>query len=90
MDKWQELTECCREAVNMPPGRYGGRYVGRKYDRKAKRDVFLILDDDDPETIPDDVDVLAHVYRGKVCPIGRARYWLNADGTVDFSFLERP
>jgi hypothetical protein len=92
IEKWNELTERCREAMaksHTSPGRYGGLYVGRRYDRNAKRDVFLILEDDDPETVPNDIDVLAHVYKGKVCPIGHARYWLGEDGTVDFSPLVR-
>jgi hypothetical protein len=83
MTDWNELTEKCREAMSLAannPGRYGGRYVARR----DNRDGFFVMDDDDPEQIPDDVDVLAQVTPKAVYPIGRARNYLLSDGRVEF------
>jgi hypothetical protein len=59
------------------PGRYGGRYVARN--DKGK---FFVMDDDDPDKIGD-VDVIAQVTPDCVYPIGRARCFLNSDGSVN-------
>lgn len=87
MTDWNKLTEACKQgmvAAAENPGRYGGRYVGRYYDRKAKDDVFVVLDDDDPETVPEHIDVLAQCCPKKVNPIGGAGTFLKADGSVEF------
>lgn len=87
MTNWNELTTRCHEAMKLAakkPGRYGGRYVGRRYLKVEKRDEFVVLADDDPSTVPKDVDVLAQVTPYTVYPIGRARFYLLADGTVSF------
>jgi len=97
---WAELTERCREAMvaaKEKPGRYGGLYVGRYYDKKNKVTVFAILADDDPDTyhketvtlldgskMPKEFDVMAQATPKRVYPIGFARTYLLPDGTVDF------
>jgi hypothetical protein len=70
------------------PGRYGGKYVGRKYDKANRCDIWVILDDD-PDNVPEPVDVLVHVTPKKCYGIGHARYWINEDGTVDREYLAR-
>jgi hypothetical protein len=62
-------------------GPYGGLYVGRM---EPTGYPVVVLDHDDPELVPDDVDVIAQVTPAAVYGIGRARSWLNEDGTVVF------
>jgi hypothetical protein len=86
MDK-EAVARACREAMDAAktkPGRYGGRYVARKYDRKLGADVYLVLEDDDPAKYArkTSLDIFAQAVPDKVHPIGRARWWLNEDGTV--------
>lgn len=88
---WEKLPAVCKEAMRLAaesPGRYGGRYVARRYNAETQLDEFLILDGDDPEDYPEDpedtLDILAHVAPDEVRPVGSARHWLNRDGTVDF------
>ena len=86
---WDELTAACRRAMQLAaqsPGRYGGRYVARKWNAQRQQTEFFVLDDDDPERYRDDeaLDILAQVTPTKVYGIGRARHWLREDGTVWF------
>jgi len=88
MTDWTKLTEACHEAMKQAtekPGRYGGRHVARKYNRKTKQTEFLVLSDDDLDRVRDPyLDVLAQVMPTKVCPIGGARNYLQPDGSVVF------
>lgn len=72
------------QAATEKPGRYGGRYVARQYDRAAKADRYLVLADDDPDLYRDDesLDVLAQCTPKTAYGIGRARHWINEDGTI--------
>lgn len=83
MTDWAKLTKACNDAMALAsekPGRYGGRYVARKGDE------FVVLDDDDPDKFRDDesIDILAQATPTKVHAIGRARNFLNEDGSVEF------
>lgn len=89
MTNWNDLTVKCQEAMRAAaakPGRYGGRYVARRYDRVAETDVFMVCDDDDPDAYRADesIDILAHVIPTEVRPLGYARTYLQSDGTVCF------
>lgn len=84
---WGELTKKLRQAkleAAQHPGRYGGRYVGRRWNKRTKRSDFLILDDDDPDKIPADVDVLAIAKPDVIHPLGGAGRFIQPDGTIDF------
>lgn len=90
-ESWAKLPKVLRDAMELAkiaPGRYGGRYVGRVYNRTAKRDEFVICDDDDPEKYHNDsdcdLDILAQATPTKIHPIGGARNYINADGTIEF------
>ena len=79
------------EAAREKPGRYGGRYVSRRWDKKQQCDVYEVLDDDDPEKVRDkkrDWDIIAQCLPSKVYGIGGARHWINLDGTVDRKYFE--
>lgn len=90
------VSEVCKQAMTAAadkPGRYGGRYVGRRYNRAERRDDVFILDDDDPELYRDDetLDLIAQVTPKAVLPMGRCRYWLNSDGSINWGyFVDRP
>lgn len=90
LDKeWEGLPQRLQEgmaAARENPGRYGGRYVGRRYDKKIKKTIFMVLDDDDPDLYRDDekLDILAQCMPHKVHPIGRARHYIKEDGSVSF------
>jgi len=76
------VTQACRAAMKtarQSPGRYGGRYVARNEEGTVE-----VLTHDDPDLLTDEWDVLAHVQPDKVYPVGRARTWLNEDGTTTF------
>lgn len=79
---FEKLTAVCKHAMTLAaesPGRYGGRYVARN-----TQDEIVVLDDDDPETVADDIDVLAQVTPDRVWAVGHARGYLNDDGSVTF------
>lgn len=87
MGFFDKLPSVHKEAMVMAaesPGRYGGRYVGRRYNQATREDEYEILDDDDPELYRNDkaLDILAQVTPTKVYGIGHARYWITADGDV--------
>lgn len=69
-------------AAATRPGRYGGRYVARLGMDHAE--ALVLLGDDDPEKYDHitDIDIFAQCVPGKVHPVGRARHWLNEDGTL--------
>ena len=82
MDLFEAVSQACRDAMAAAadsPGRYGGRYVARTLDGEG-----LVICDDDPETVPDDLDVIAQCTPDVVHPIGRAQQWLREDGSVIF------
>jgi hypothetical protein len=86
---WTELPEVCRQAMQAAaekPGRYGGRYVARRYNRREDRTEFLVLEDDDPILYQDDetLDILAQVTPTKVLGVGHMRDFLAEDGKVYF------
>jgi hypothetical protein len=90
----QEITNTFRQAMELAklnPGRYGGRYVGRIYNRETKQDEYVICEDDDPkrfneggDLFNDKLDILAQCTPTKCYGIGRWRNFVNADGSVDF------
>lgn len=87
MEIWDKVGPTCQEAMQAAaekPGRYGGRYVGRRYDKANNEDLLVILDDDDPKTVPDEIDVLCHVTPGRVLPVGRMRHFMDDQGNVTF------
>ena len=89
-DDFEELPatiESARKAAKEKPGRYGGRYVARRYNRKERKTEWFVLDDDDPDVYRDDesLDVIAQVTPTAVNAIGRARHWLREDGTFKFN-----
>lgn len=76
--------------AKIKPGRYGGRYVSRRFDKATKRDVYEVMKNDDPRTKDAqniNIDILAQVMPTKVIPIGRARYWINQDGTINREYF---
>ena len=78
---FDEVQKACRLALGMVEtqhGPYGGLYVIRT------GSVIEILKHDDPDKLRPDDDVLAHVQPGIVAAMGRARFWLKADGTIDW------
>jgi hypothetical protein len=75
-----------KQLATSKPGRYGGRYVARRYDRASGSDLFVTLEDDDPDTVADGWDVLAQVTPSKVYGIGHARNYIRPDGTVDYNY----
>lgn len=85
MTDWNDFTSKAKQAMQLAktkPGRYGGRYITRHYDKKTKQDVISIHDDDDPETLPEELDALAHARPDGISGIGRMRHFINSDGTV--------
>lgn len=87
MTDWTQLETVCKKAMQAAtekPGRYGGRYVGRRFNKTTRASEFVILDDDDGDEVPDDVDVVAQCTSERVNPIGAAARYLQADGTVNF------
>lgn len=83
------IKEACDKAMKAAaerPGRYGGRYVSRWYDRQKNVDVYEVLEDDDPEKYRgrkwEKHDIFAQVTSAQVYPLGRARYWLDGQGRV--------
>lgn len=85
MTDWTQLEIVCKRAMQAAaekPGRYGGRHVGRRYDKAAGKTVFVVLEDDDWDLVPDDVDVLAQCTPQCVNSIGPAARYLRSDGTV--------
>lgn len=84
-DDAKVIRETCERAMReaaASPGTYGGRYVGRRYNRKANRDEYDVTDDDPegPAGRDESFDIFAHVSPTEVRPMGRARYWLDARG----------
>ena len=79
------MTIACRQAVRAVArgkvGKYGGLYVCRDEDTDGQ---FIVHDNDDPETLPDNLDAFAHVTPTGVCAMGRARNYLFLDGSVKF------
>ena len=58
--------------------------------QKSDDSVIVILNDDDPLKFRD-VDafsILAHVTADETLGIGRARYWINSDGSIDSSYFD--
>ncbi len=87
MTDYSQLPIICQQAMKLAstqPGRYGGRYVARRYNKLTKSDEFLVLGDDDPELFKDDesLDILAQATPKCILPFGQARTWLGKDGSV--------
>jgi len=92
IDELEKALADARKAATEKPGPYGGRYVARRYDRKAKKDVYIVCKTDDPngkESKDDSLDILCHVRPDACYGIGFARNYVNLDGTIDRSFFER-
>ena len=89
-DALERTIAAAREAAKTEPGPYGGRYVGRQYNKKTEQTEFLDLGTDDSEvtdkTHPN-VDVLVQCKPQVVYPFGRAQLWIKRDGTVDRDYL---
>ena len=88
-EEWARLPAVLREAMQVAakkPGRYGGRYVARRYNRGQKRTEFLILASDDPDAYRDelDIDILAQATPDAIHAIGCARHYIHADGHLEF------
>jgi len=93
MDKLA-IQQTIKEAMGLAasnPGPNGGRYVGRKYNKKTQKGEYIILETDNPDELhamkdwkSNKLDVFAHVLPTKCYGIGYARNWLNQDGTVHF------
>ena len=87
MTNWTQLEQACQQAMQAAaekPGRYGGRHVGRRFNQQTRATEFVVLDDDDWDLVPEDVDVLAQCTPECVNPIGPAARYLREDGTVNF------
>jgi hypothetical protein len=73
------------------PGKYGGRYVGRRYDKKANIDRYVICDDDDPEgpeSQDQTLDIFALARPDDVFGLGHFRYFINRDGTINRDYFK--
>jgi len=80
----EAACKAAQEAARQRPGRYGGRYVARDNDG-----IVEVLTHDDPDRLDrDHWDVIAHCTPEAVYPVGRARYWLNDDGTINEAALD--
>lgn len=92
LDLIETTVKAAMALAATKPGPYGGRYVGRKYDRRKKEDRYLILPTDDPEDprVRDDreLDVFAHCRPETAYGLGHARYWILADGSVDREYFD--
>lgn len=88
-ETWARLPGVLRLAMDLAaksPGKYGGRYVARTYNRSAKRTEFLVLAGDDPDAYRDelDLDILAQAMPTHINAIGAARQYIHADGHLEF------
>lgn len=89
-DALERTIAAAREAAKTAPGPNGGRYVGRRFDKKTQETEFLDLGTDDSgvtDVTFKDVDVLCQCKPDKVYPFGFAKRWIREDGTVDRTFL---
>lgn len=79
-----------RTLAKKSPGRYGGRYVAclRNWFDSSQVVEFTVLDHDDPERLTDDDDVFVHVQPDIAGGMGRCRYYIKADGTVDREYFK--
>lgn len=88
-ETWARLPGVLRQAMETAakaPGKYGGRYVARTYNRSAQRTEFLILASDDPDAYRDeqDIDILAQAMPDRINAIGSARSYIYPDGHLEF------
>jgi hypothetical protein len=91
LDRIELTLKEAMAAAGIRPGPYGGRYVARRWDENARETVWFVMSTDDPESVEakdPKADIHAHVLPNKVWPVGRARYWINEDGTVKRSYFD--
>ena len=92
LEHFEEIAKQCRIAMTVAmqsPGPHGGVYVGRWPNGSLEIMTDSIGEGIHPEPPrwPEDFDVIAHVTPERVAGIGHARYWLNEDGTLDYSYF---
>ncbi len=90
LDRIEAVIKEAMALARTKPGLYGGRYVARKYDAKNKKDIYFVMETDDPdskEAKNPKADILCHAQANKVYGIGFARNWINLDGTLDREHL---
>lgn len=82
-------SELCLDPKNRGP--YQGRYVAHRCDSQQGIDEWVVLESDDPERyqegrpdFDDLLDIFGHVTVDEVSGLGRARYWLQRDGTCKY------
>lgn len=88
-DEFADVPRVCAEAMKAAaekPGKHGGRYVARRFNKTTQHTEWMILDDDDFELYRADesLDIVAQATPKRIYPMGPARNWLNADGSTNF------
>ena len=86
----ERTIQAAMAAAKTAPGPYGGRYVGRLFNKEKQETEFLDLGTDDMEEVEKahpGVDVLVQCRPDKTYPMGAARRWIKEDGTVNHEYL---